>query len=539
MRGTFYTLLALGLAQVAWAQPAIPQDPTPAEKLGDWQETAAPATPNAASDKKILVSKLTVTGNTLLTEEDLRKLCANYEGQELTLSQLKEVARNLTALYQRKGYFLVRAYVPAQNIQSNQVELRVVEGKIGEVTVEGAEHYSPEYLRQRFLQSFAGESFRSDRFQRTMLLLNELPDLQVKAVMSPGQAEGTADIKLSVEDQQPLHFGVDYNNYGTSETGENRIGLSFDAGNVLQQADLLSLRGVIGFPARQNSFYQLNYQTPLNQDGTALTFGYANGAFTVSQGLGAILDVRGDANIYTVALSHALDRELEFSSNLGLALAHKYIRNDFFGGQIPFSLDEYHSARLTYQADWRQISGRTLLQAAYTQGLGGTPASDPLVSRVGASGGFSKLNLDVARIQTLDTGLYGMLRASGQLATQPLYVAEQYAVGGPDSVRGYAQAELLGDNAYVLSAELRWSPFADDLDAFQVSAFVDHGGVSLRNRQPGDLPNGDTLTGAGFGFRFGLDDKATLRLDLGFPISPRPSRSGRSPAVYAGLQTRF
>lgn len=538
MRGAVLALSVLCLAQVAWAQPPVPQPPTPPEKLGDWSDVAAP--PPAPNEKKIRVDRFNVTGNTLLPEEELRRMCSNYEGQELSLAQIKDVARNLTALYQRNGYFLVRAYVPAQNIQGQQVELRVVEGKAGQIKVEGAEHYDPDYLKERFMQTFSEDgNFHSDRFQRAMLLLNELPDLRVKAVMQPGQAVGTTDITLRVEDELPVHFGIDYNNYGTVETGEHRVGLSFDAGNLLQQADLLSLRGVVGFPARQNTFYQLNYTTPLDQNGTALTFGYANGAFAVSQGLGAILDVRGDADIYTVALSHALDRRLEFSSNLGLAVSHKFIRNNFFGGQIPFSRDEYTSARLTYQADWRSQAGRTLLQAAYTQGLGGTSASDPLVSRVGASGGFAKFNLDLARIQNIDTGLYGLLRASGQYATQPLYVAEQYAVGGPDTVRGYAQAELLGDNAYVVSAELRWSPIEEDLDAFQVAAFLDHGGVSLRRPQPGDLPRGNSLTGAGFGFRFGLEDKATLRLDLGFPLSPTPSRSGRSPAIYAGLQSRF
>ena len=539
MRGPISALLTICLAHFAWAQPAVPQEPTPAEELSNWKaEPAAPSAPTS-SEKTTRVTHFVVTGNTLLPEDDLRKLCEIYEGQELTLSQIKDVARNLTALYQRSGYFLARAYVPAQNIQNQQVELRVVEGSIGKVTVEGAQNYDPEYIRERFLQHLEGETFRSDRFQRNMLLLNELPDLQVKAVMSPSAEVGKADITLRVEDQLPVHAGLDYNNYGTVETGENRVGLTFEAANLLQQADQLTLRGVLGFPARENSFYQLNYQTPLNLDGTALTFGYANGAFAVSQGLGAILDVRGDADIYTVALSHALERELPFSSNLGLAVSHKYIRNNFFGGRVPFSQDEYTSARFTYQGDWRSIAGRTLLQAAYTQGLGGTPASDPLVSRVGASGGFAKFNLDLARIQNLDSGLYGLVRFSGQYATQPLYVAEQYAMGGPDTVRGYAQAELLGDNAYLVSAELRWSPIADDLDAFQVSAFLDHGGVSLRRPQPGDLPNGSSLTGAGFGFRFGLENHATLRLDLGFPLSPTPSRSGRSPAVYAGLQTRF
>ncbi|MBS2039336.1 ShlB/FhaC/HecB family hemolysin secretion/activation protein [bacterium] len=527
--------VSLGCATLAWAQPPLDHMPRTSDIVEDLKEEAAPAT---GSEKTIVVSKFNVTGNTLLSAEELQKAYQSYEGRSLTLRELKDVARNLTALYQRNGYFLVRAYVPQQTIQDGQIELRVVEGKVGTVKVEGAENYDPEFIRERFMHSFENETFRNDRFQRAMLLLNELPDLQVKAAMSPGKEVGTTDVTLRVQDATPVHVGLDYNNYGTSATGENRVGLSFEAGNVLQQADQITLRGVLGFPSRQNSFYQINYQTPINQDGTSLNFGYANGAFAVSQGLGAILDVRGNADIFTLALSHPLERQLEFSSNLGLAVSHKYIRNNFFGGQQPFSRDEYNSARLTYQADWRALDGRTLLQAAYTQGLGGTGASDPLVSRSGASGGFGKFNLDLARVQNLDHGLYALFRASGQYATQPLYVAEQMAVGGPDTVRGYAQAELLGDNAYVLGAELRWSPIPDDLDAFQVCTFIDHGGVGLRRALPGDLSNGSHLTGAGFGFRFGVDH-ATLRLDLGFPLSPTPSRTGRSPALYAGLQTRF
>ncbi|MBN9417185.1 MAG: ShlB/FhaC/HecB family hemolysin secretion/activation protein [Candidatus Eremiobacteraeota bacterium] len=524
----------LGCSLSGWAQG--PLEPAPQKPdLVQQEESPVPT----ASEKTILVSKFVVTGNTLLPPEELEKAYQSYQGQSLTLAQLREVARNLTAVYQRNGYFLVRAYLPQQSIQDGQVELRVIEGKVGKVNVEGAENYDPEFIRERFMNSFEGETFRNDRFQRAMLLMNELPDLQVQAVMAPGQEVGQTDVTLRVKDATPVHGGLDYNNYGTSATGENRIGLTFDAANILQQADQLTLRGVLGFPSRENSYYQINYQTPLNDDGTTINFGYANGAFAVSQGLGAILDVRGNADIYTVAVSHPLERQLEFSSNLGLAVSHKFIRNNFFGGQQPFSRDEYNSARLTYQADWRSLNGRTLLQAAYTQGLGGTPASDPLVSRAGASGGFAKFNVDLARIQNLDTGLYALFRASGQYATQPLYVAEQFAVGGPDTVRGYPQAQLLGDNAYVLGAELRWSPIEDDLDLFQVTAFIDHGGVSLRRALPGDLPLGSHLTGAGFGFRFGLQQHATLRLDLGFPISPTPSSTGRSPALYCGLQTRF
>jgi len=533
------------LAFMAPVGPALAQLPEPAKPAPtiEWQEPQEvgqepPPKPDTPV-RTMKVSKFIFEGNTLIPSDELQKIVAPFEGQNLSLSQMKDLAKEVQLLYQRQGYFLVRALVPAQAFEGNNVKIQVIEGKIGTVTVEGADDYDPEWIKERFMVGVADGNFRSEDFQRALILLNEQMDLQVKAVLKPGAAPGTADVTLKVKDDAPVHPYLDYNNYGTVATGENRVGIGLDAGNLLNDADMLSLRGVLGFPSSRNTFYQINYMSPVNLDGTSVGAGYANGAFTVSQGLGQILDVRGDADIFNVYVTHALDRDLDFSSNIGMVLSHKNINNTFFGGRTPFSRDIYTMARFTYQGDWRGSTGRTLMQVGYSQGLGGTPASDPLVSRVGASGGFAKFNLDVARIQTLGEGVFGILRGSGQVASQPLYVAEQYALGGPDTVRGFTQAEILGDNAYNLSAELRWSPILEQPNLFQVAFFIDHGAVKLKRPIPGDLPRGASLTGAGFGFRVGLSDYSSIRLDLGFPLHPSTNLNGSSPAVYAGVSTRF
>jgi hemolysin activation/secretion protein len=509
--------------------PALAQDPPPPPPGGEEVR---------ARTRK--VTKFVIEGNTLLPEAELHKVLRIYEGRDLTLDEMKEAAADLTSLYQRQGYYLVRALIPKQAFDSDQITIQVIEAKIGKVTVEGAEHYDPEFIRRRFEAAIENDTFRSEAFTRSLSLLNELPDLDVKAVMQAStEKPGTADFVLQVKDENPFHIGLDYNNYGTSATGIHRMGLNVDAGNLLTQADALSIRGVVGFPSRNNNFVQVGYTLPLDLNGTTAGFSYANGAFAVSEGLGQILDVRGNADIFTFLVSHPLERSLDFSSNLGLAVSHKNITNNFFGGQVPFSHDQYTMARLAYGGDWRGPAGRTIMQASIAQGLGGTGASDPLVSRVGASSGFTRFNLDAARIHRLSDGLYGVLRGSAQYATTPLFVAEQFALGGPDTVRGYQQAELLGDNAYLVGAELRWSPDLDNPEKFQMVFFVDHGGVSLVRPQPGDLTRGNTLTGAGFGFRWGMFEKTNLRFDLGFPLRDRPQGTGGGPAVYTGLQTQF
>lgn len=510
--------------------------------LGLGTASAQPTPPRAEPDRQaasLKVRRFELEGNTLLSNEEIRKVFDVYEGKTLTLADMKEAAADLTSIYQRKGYYLVRALIPQQEFASDVVRMLVVEGKIGDIRVEGAEHYDPDFIRRRFELSIQDGNFQADAFTRATSLLNELPDLDVKAVLLPGKQPGTADVTLQVKDQQRFHVGLDYNNYGTSPTGIHRMGLNIEAGNLLFQADEFNLRGVIGFPSRNNNFFQIQYGAPVNLEGTTATLSYANGAFAVSEGLGAILDVRGRADIFSLSLSHPLDRDLDFTSNLGLAVSHKNITNNFFGGRLPFSHDQYTMARLTYLADWRGPDGRTIAQFALAQGLGGTDGNDPLVSRTGANGGFTRFNADLARVQRLTDGVYAVFRGSGQWARTPLFVGEQFALGGPDTVRGFPQAELLGDHAYLLGAELRWSPDLDHPDKFQLAAFIEHGGVDLVSPQPGDLTGGRSLTGAGVGFRWNLGGETNLRFDLGFPLHDRPTSGGRSPAAYTGLQTRF
>jgi hemolysin activation/secretion protein len=530
--------MAAGMACAAHAQ-RLPETGTQASPLEvTTQDTAqvetAPApTPGA---KTLRVDSFKVEGNTLLSDEEIHAAVGGFEGRDLTLAEMKEAASRLSDLYKAKGYLLVRALVPKQSFDGNQVTIRVLEGKIGNVTVEGAKHYSDEFIKAHIDAATEDGNFQVDRFQRQLLLLNDNSDLHAKAVLKPGADPGTADIVVKVDDDSPTHFGLDYNNFGIPETGENRAGVTFDTGNLFTDGDNFLFRGVLQFPTDQTStYFQLRYGAPINVNGTRVGVEYQRGAFSSGDGLAQILDVRGDADIISLFASHALVRTLQHSSDLAMTVSHKSVRNDIFG-DVPLAREDYVTGRLDYRGDWRDLNGRTLFAGSLTHGFGGE--GGPLVTNIRADDDFTKINLDALRIQSLGSGFYGVIRGSGQIAFDPLYSIEQYALGGISSVRGYTQAELLGDSGYSVSAELRWSPIQDDPELFQVVTFIDHGGVSIKNEFPGELPV-DNLTGAGFGFRSSLSENTHLTLDIGFPISPSETRRGDSAVVYGGIQTRF
>jgi hemolysin activation/secretion protein len=513
-----------------------------AQESGPGPSQAVPQSP----PRKVPIKRIVVSGVDGIAPElrrEIHELVKAYVGRQLSLADLQELTAELNALFRERGFMLAQAVLPAQAIAAGSVEIVVLQGKVGQVLVEGNETYSSDFLKARLGTAIAADGIlMSEPFYRAVLLLNELPDLEVKTVLKPGGVKGTTDVVLQVSDSLPVHGGLSYNNFGTPQTSTHRFGASFSAGNLLAESDLMTISGNFGTPFDRVGVFQGAYSFPVNLEGTRMGLLYSNSAFTVGQEL-EILDIRGRANIFGLTLAHPTVRSLDRSDDLSLALFYKDILNTFAGG-IPFGKDVYGSMRLGYSMDLRDLRGRTIIQPALTQGLGGNAANDPLSSRLGATGTFTRLNLDVVRVQVLGTQTYGLLRFSGQLAADPLFVSEELALGGPDSVRGFAQSEFLGDLGYQVTAELNYSPLEEDPETdwserqlLQLAAFVDHGSAWRLNSLPGEIAS-RTLTGAGVGLRLGIFENAQLRLDLGFPIA---GAGPLDPTVipYAQVQTTF
>lgn len=512
----------------AWAQPM----PSPLAQQSD------PATPGATApvqpaEAKVRVQRFQLAPSDLLSEAEIRGVTEKYEGRELAVSELQQVTAALNSVLKEKGYFLARVLLPVQEIKDGQVRLELLPGSVGKITVEGNEAYSSEFIRGHVESALSpSRAITEEELQRKLLLLNDNTDLFVTALFSPGAERGQADMTLAVEDSTPIHGGIGYDNFGTIFTDVHRVSPHLSIGNLFQDGDTFSARYLLGIPNNRANFVQGSYTMPVDTDGSRLSFSYANGASTLGQEL-QVLDIRGRANIYSLAFSHALERTQTQRQDLTVSYAYKEFDNSLLG--LATGQDRYHSLRLGYAGDFSDLDGRTLVNAGFSQGLGGSTLSNGL-GREGVTAGFSKLNLDLARVQNIDKPLFLLFRAGGQYTPRPLFAAEQFALGGVDSVRGFNQAQFLGDVGYTLSAEARWLPFEERRDV-QFSAFIDHGSARVLNPLPGQL-SAQTLTGGGLGVRFNLGDAAQLRLDVGWPIRGDNS-SGDRPVFYGQVFTNF
>lgn len=500
-------------------------------------ERATPGDPT-----KFFVKKITFEGSSALTPGQLEQISKEYENREVSLGELNILARRVRAAFRAKGYLVADAVVPSQTVNDGTVKIVISEGRYGKVSVRGNHHYTDRFIRRMFQPAVDAGGVNSRNLYRSLLILNEYPDLVVQAQFSPGRAVGTTDVLLRVKDDRPVHVGLDYNNFGNRLVGQNRIGATLWAGNAFVSGDEFNFRAVEPFHGRNPTLFNTGYIRPVSKYGTKAGVQYAV-AETNAGGALRGLGIRGRADIYSLVATHPLMRTFQEVRNLSLAFTAKTVSNFVFD-TTKLSQDELRELVLGHDGVRSDKNGRWIHALTLTQGLGtafGGKGNDELLnSRVGAGNQFTKANLDLLRSQDLKKNRSLLFRFSGQLSTDALPTAEQFAVGGPDSVRGFIQGERLGDQGYTLSAEYRQQVYRSTKgdNIVQALAFIDHGSGSLELPQVGEVKEKD-LTGIGVGLRGQVGNNTTIRLDVGVPISQDKNIDGNDAELYAQAATRW
>lgn len=499
-----------------------------------------------ADDATVFIEKIKVEGNDVLSKKMVRKVIAPYEQRDLTMSDIKAVCLKLQEVFIKEGYFLARCFPPPQEIKDGVLVIEVIEGKLGEVTIEGNKYYKTDYI-MKFFSKFQGKAINYDALLKSLFLLNENTDLNIGAIFKKGKEMGTADLILRVDDSRPCHLSIDENNYGAHQTTIWRTGGRFEYGNLFTGGDMLTLTEVIGNPASRINYTNASYTIPVNTIGTAIKMNYLYSNFHVDQFKD--LRLRGRTQIGTVEVTQALSRTRGISTNIYLSFDFKQIRNYQQG--LTSSYDKLRVFTLGFDLDcmdrWK---GRNVADFYLTYGvphfLGGLKTVDDQASRTGSGGLFAVLNADYTRVQTITNSVFATFHFSGQVTPYKLPISQQIYVGGVDTVRGFPMSAALGDDGYYANLELRASPpLIKDKKVplmrgktwgqfLQFVGFVDQGGVLLNGGGENQSQH-ISMTGAGVGLRL-FAKYLNVSFDVAFPLTGEKKQS--SPVYYfkAGLQ---
>jgi hemolysin activation/secretion protein len=94
--------------------------------------------PANAENVRFTLKSVNVQGATAYNEQQLSSLYADKVGTEISLADVYTIAAQMTNKFRNTGYILTQVIVPPQTIDGGTVQLKVVEGYVDQVVVEGA-----------------------------------------------------------------------------------------------------------------------------------------------------------------------------------------------------------------------------------------------------------------------------------------------------------------------------------------------------------------------------------------------------------------
>ncbi|MEI7751438.1 MAG: ShlB/FhaC/HecB family hemolysin secretion/activation protein [Candidatus Omnitrophota bacterium] len=517
-------------------KPGIEEEKLPSE--------AAPSLPS----EKVLIRKINVTGATILTEKEIADIVTPYQNKELPLAEMQKVADLITDAYRTQGYITSRAYIPPQKVEGNQFEIKVIEGKMGDVEVKGNRYFKSSVFKKK-IDLKQGDFFNYSKLAKSLRLINSQPDRVAKAVLAPGKEPGQTDVVLDVKDNLPLHAGFTYDDYGSRYILRNRYQFSASSNNLLGFEDMLQFM----YTFSEGGAYSLiggNYIIPVTQK---LRVG-ASALWSKLHLLDSYkpYDVKGNSELFSLFATQSLFEAENYSINLNGGFDIKNIYNYQQGTKT--SYDKMRVAKMSVDADLTDRFGRSIFTNGVEVGIpgfmGGLKAKDPHSSSVGSGGAFVKYVMNLFRLQPMPFQSNILFKNQLQTSNRPLTSTEQFQIGGIINNRGYPPAEHVGDMGFSSSTE--WSfpvyglpknipiPYAKTTfyNATKLVAFYDYGNAYFL-KNPGNIRKKFTsLSDLGWGVRFNLPRYLTLKLDVAYPLGPKPS-DGKNQRVWLSVSANF
>jgi len=482
---------------------------------------AAAARPAARFD----VWEYRVEGNTLLPVRTVERAVYPFLGRRKTIAAVEAARKALERAYRKAGYPTVIVNIPQQRVVGGVVSLRVIEGRVGTVQVRGSRYFSPRAVRRSLPALAAGRVPQAADVQRELRTLNAAnPDRTVTPVLTPGDTPGTLDVTLKVRDRLPLHGSVQLDGRNTPSTRRLRLGASLRYDNLWQRGHSLALQyQVAPQDPNQVQVFAATYALPLGAAGDRLVvYGVHSDSNVATVGS---LTVIGKGDIVGLRAMFPLPGTRNYFQTVSVGADYKDFRDRLVlpGANALDTPIRYVPLTARYDGTLRTGTGLTRFGIGAHFGVRGL-GSDPTEfsdKRAFARQNFFYLRGDLHDTRLLPRDFRLVTRLAGQVSDSPLISNEQFSAGGMQSVRGYHESEVLGDNGVVGSLEVQGPSLAQwlghgvgELRAF---AFGDGAKVTLRAPLPGQ-PGGYVLSSAGVGLRLAAWKRLKGTFDWAYPF---------------------
>lgn len=395
------------------------------------------------SSETMLLKGVENNQSQVLEQSEIDAITAEYVGKDVTVSDLYSMVEKINLLYEKRGFVTCRAFVLAQEIKDNVIQITLIEGKTGEVSVTGNKWTNSEYITDR-LHLTKGEIANVNTLNKDLLRFNASNDIQLRIAMKAGKEEGTTDYVLEAVEPNQYMGSIWMDNGGSYTTGEFRTGAFFNARNVSGLRDSVG----VGLIYTKGTWAgSASYSHSIGLSGTKFNMSVSGNSIKVVKGDYDILDIRGHSSAYNFSIIQPWIVNAKARSEISFSFNHQesttdlrainYVSNDDIINDYTLALaaTDYGNSHVFYQKhslvwgkkrdnvygdnrEFRLYKFNSVYQKAYQHG------------------------------QSITFKMDGQWTDMDYLPT-----ARQFYIGGSYSVRGYRENFKGGDSGVFMSAE--------------------------------------------------------------------------------------
>lgn len=532
-----------------------------------WAADATTPVIEAPPAPRFDITAFQVEGDTLLGADTVNALVKPYIGPSKDFGDVQQALEALQDAYQARGFNAVHVNLPEQELESGIVRLTVNEQKVGSVKVEGNKFYSDEAVLRAVPSLQEGTNPNIKDLGKTLKIANENPSKQTAVLFTDNETdESKVDTIVKVADDKPWKAFITLDNTGSRETEFGRLTFGYQNFNMFDTDQRLTAEFITNTHYPQNIFnpdhkvhiFAFAYTIPLTSigDSVDLLASYSDTTSTEPVSLSGLLgSISGKGLVLGAHYNHNFDNLTDYQHKITLGIDSRNTRAStgvLFGPITPELTTTPISA--TYSGQWTPNQQTVAFSAGFSRNIVGLAEhgdKEDFIASGNANSTFSKFNfsldyvLPLALMIPVAKDWQFHTAFSSQMSWDRLVSIEKFRIGGMDTVRGFHESALSGDEGYRISFELispDFGKFMSENAALRGVLFTDTGRVSDNHDSTGIAGVQTTIASVGAGLRYNYGKNWVGRLDVAEVVNgDRENGAGNTPVgrIYGHASIGF
>ena len=195
---------ALRQTQSEISRLRVPQPLPDQKELDLWVKPPDDLPKKEVSEPKTVdLTKVRVVGSTYLKPEQVNAVFEPLQGRKVELKDLQSAAEQLQRIYRDAGYFLTRVFVPLQQVAEGGFEIRVVEGYVSAVVVEGTSPEARLQIQEAIQYKLLGKKPLSlEDVDSAKDLIKKSAGAELEVKLKQGKELGAFEFVVSINSKQ-------------------------------------------------------------------------------------------------------------------------------------------------------------------------------------------------------------------------------------------------------------------------------------------------------------------------------------------------